>query len=87
MKNFRLTLLLLLVVISFILVSCGSGSKVLGTWKNEQITINKIDKILLIGVAKDAWVRKMFEGELKEEFLDNGVEAVSSLEIVSPDEK
>jgi len=69
------------------LISCSSGSKVLGTWKNDQITISKIDKILLVGVAKDPWVRKMFEGELKEEFSDYNVNAVSSLEIVSPDEK
>jgi len=87
MKKSRIILFIQIIVGSTLFISCGGGTKVLGTWKNDQITINKIDKILLIGVAKDPWVRKMFESELKEEFLDYGVEAVSSLEIVSPDEK
>ena len=87
MKKSRIILFILITIGSTLFISCGGGSKVIGTWKNDQITINKIDKILLIGVAKDPWVRKMFESELKEEFLDYGVEAVSSLEIVSPDEK
>jgi len=87
MKKTKITLFILILLSSFMFLSCGGGTKVLGTWKNDQIVINKIDKILLIGVAKDPWVRKMFEGELKEEFADYNVEAVSSLEIVSPDEK
>ena len=68
-------------------ISCGGGTEVINTWKNDKVQIGKIHKILLIGVAKDPWIRKMFEGELKNEFADYGVDAVSSLEIVSPDEK
>lgn len=83
----RLLLLATFLITGILFTSCGSGTKVIATWKNEQVQIGKIDKILLIGVAKDPWVRKMFEGELKEEFADNNVVAVSSLEIVSPDEK
>lgn len=80
-------LLLLLFVIGFLVTSCGSGTKIIATWKNDQVQMPKIDKILLIGIAKDPWVRKMFESELKKEFTDYDVEAISSLEIVSPDEK
>jgi hypothetical protein len=80
-------LLLLFVSSTIIFTACGSGTKIIATWKNEQVQLKSIKKILLIGVAKDPWVRKMFEAELKEEFLNNGVEAISSLEIVSPDEK
>ncbi len=87
MKKSRIILFILITIGSTLFISCGGGTKVLGTWKNDQITINKIDKILVIGIAKDPWVRKMFESELKEEFSDYDVEAVSSLEIVSPDEK
>lgn len=87
MKIKKLMILVLLVTIAFLFASCGSGTKIIATWKNDQVKIDKIDKVLLIGVAKDPWVRKMFEGELKEEFALNNVEAVSSLEIVSPDEK
>lgn len=87
MKKTQITLFILILLSSFMFISCTGGTKVLGTWKNDQITTGKIDKILLIGVAKDPWVRKMFEGELKEEFSDYDVNAVSSLEIVSPDEK
>lgn len=80
-------LFITILLISFSLFSCSGGTKVLGTWKNDKVVMNKIEKILVIGVAKDPWVRKMFEAELKEEFTDYGVEAVSSLEIISPDEK
>ncbi len=83
----QLLLLTIFLIAGFLFTSCGSGTKIIATWKNEQVKIDKIKKILLIGVSKDPWVRKMFEGELKEEFTDNNVEAVSSLEIVSPDEK
>ena len=86
--NIKKIFLLALFLISGILfTSCGSGTKIVATWKNDQVQIGNIDKILVIGVAKDPWVRKMFEGELKKEFADNGVNAISSLEIVSPDEK
>ena len=85
--NFKRLLLLTIFLISRILFTfCGGGTKIIATWKNDQVPMGKIDKILLIGVAKDPWVRKMFEGELKEEFNDYNVEAISSLEIVSPDE-
>ncbi len=87
MKKSRIILFVLIILSSTFFISCGGGTKVLGTWKNDKVAINKIDKILVIGIAKDPWVRKMFESELKEEFADYGVEAVSSLEIVSPDEK
>ncbi len=87
MKKNRTTLFILILLSSFIFISCGSGSKIVATWQNDQIEMNKIDKILLIGIAKDPWVRKMFESELKEELSHYEVEAVSSLEIVSPDEK
>ena len=83
----QLLLLTIFLIAGFLFTSCRSGTKIIATWKNEQVKIDKIKKILLIGVSKDPWVRKMFEGELKEEFTDNNVEAVSSLEIVSPDEK
>lgn len=86
--DFKQKLLLILIFTSSLMFfSCSGGTKVIGTWKNDQITMGKINKILLIGVAKDPWVRKMFEAELKEEFADYDVEAVSSLEIVTPDEK
>lgn len=87
MKKNRTILFILILLSSFMFISCGGGTKVLGTWRNDKVAINKIDKILVIGIAKDPWVRKMFESELKEEFSDYDVEAVSSLEIVSPDEK
>ncbi|MCF6270251.1 MAG: hypothetical protein L3J41_11105 [Melioribacteraceae bacterium] len=83
----RLLLLTTFLFSGIIFTSCSSGTKIIATWKNEQVKIDKINKILLIGVSKDPWVRKMFEGELKEEFAEYNVEAVSSLEIVSPDEK
>ncbi len=82
-----MTLIVLLAIISFMFISCGGGTKIIGTWKNDKVAIKKIHKILVIGIAKDPWVRKMFESELKKEFADYDVEAVSSLEIVSPDEK
>ncbi len=87
MKIKRLLLLAIFLISGILFTSCSSGTKVIATWKNEQIRMRSIEKILIIGVAKDPWVRKMFEGELKEEFEDYNVEAVSSLEIVSPDEK
>lgn len=83
----RLLLLATFLISGVLFTSCSSGTKVIATWKNEQVKMDKINKILLIGVAKDPWVRKMFEGELKKEFSDYDVEAISSLEIVSPDEK
>lgn len=83
----KLLVLVVIITFAFIFTACGSGTKVLATWKNDQVKIDKINKILIIGIAKDPWVRKMYEGELKEEFAQYNVEAISSLEIVSPDEK
>ena len=86
MNTKRLLLLAIFLISGILFTSCSSGTKVIATWKNEQVKMRKIYKILVIGVAKDPWVRKMFEAELKKEFRDYNVEAVSSLEIVSPDE-
>jgi len=84
----RITLLFLFGMITISLISCGSsGTQVVGTWKNDQVQFGKIKKVLIVGIIKDPWVRKIYEGDLKKEFLNNGILAVSSLEIVSPDEK
>jgi hypothetical protein len=87
MKKIRILIFGLVALSNLMFISCGGSTEVINTWKNDKVQIGKIHKILLIGVAKDPWIRKMFEGELKNEFADYGVEAVSSLEIVSPDEK
>jgi len=87
MKLKKILLLSLFLVSGILFSSCSSGTSIIATWRNEQVQLQHIKKILIIGVAKDPWVRKMFEGELKDEFVSNGVKAVSSLEIVSPDEK
>ncbi len=87
MKKSQILIFIAITFIGMVFTSCGGGTEVINTWKNDKIQIGKIHKILLIGVAKDPWIRKMFEGELKKEFADYNVEAVSSLEIVSPDEK
>jgi len=87
MKKIRILIFGLVALSNLMFISCGGSTEVINTWKNDKVQIGKIHKILLIGVAKDPWIRKMFEGKLKNEFADYGVEAVSSLEIVSPDEK
>ena len=87
MKKIRILIFGLVALSNLMFISCGGSTEVINTWKNDKVQIGKIHKILLIGVAKDPWIRKMFEGELKNEFADYGVESVSSLEIVSPDEK
>jgi hypothetical protein len=87
MKSKKLLMVFSVMFLVLLFTSCGTGTKIIATWQNKEVHIGKIHKILLVGIAKDPWVRKMFEAKLKEEFLDVGVDAVSSLEIVSPDIK
>ncbi|MCK5087885.1 MAG: hypothetical protein KAQ90_10210 [Melioribacteraceae bacterium] len=84
----RITLLFLFGLMIVSLISCGTGgTQVVGTWKNDQVEFGTIKKVLIVGIIKDPWIRKMYESAVKEELLNHHVEAVSSLEIVSPDEK
>ncbi len=66
-----------------ILTSCSS-TQFVDSWKNEEIKMFNPKKTLVIGVTQNLTARKIFEENLKKEFLKRGLSAVESLSVLDP---
>jgi len=69
-----------LVALSFLLMGCSSISLV-ENWKNPDIVIFNANKVLLVGMAKNAETREHFESDLLKEFESRNVEAMRSIDV------
>lgn len=60
-----------------LLVSCSS-TKLVSTWKNPEIGVFKTYKVLVVGMAQDETVRRLFESRLMQRLKEQGIEAMRS---------
>jgi len=69
------------IVLSLLLLTGCSTTKLVGTWKNPDHVIFDAYKVLVVGMAKDENVRMDFESKLVKKLEDKGVEAMRSVDI------
>lgn len=85
MKKIIILLLVSASIIS-LFTSCASSTKMAGSWQNEEYN-GKINKVLVLALAKQDWNRKAFEYTLRDEFKDYGLEAMATLDVITVDHK
>ena len=72
-------------VLLMILTACAT-TKLSGTWKDENLSGKKFQKLLIIGAAKQQNVRELFEDEFVRQLEAQGVKAIPSYTLI-PAEK
>ncbi len=72
-------------VLLMILTACAT-TKLSGTWKDENLSGKKFQKLLVIGAAKQQQVRELFEDEFVRQLEAQGVKAIPSYTLI-PAEK
>lgn len=81
---FRIINLALLLVI---LVSCSSSTQLTDVYVDETYSGKEMKKILVLGLAKDEWKRKVYENEFRTELLAHNVEVLVAWQELPKGEK
>ena len=80
--------LILCVPILFFLTKCvGPSTKMVDTWSGADMEVSKLQKVLLVAIAKTTEGKAAFENKLKEKIAKKKVTAVASTDILPSDEK
>lgn len=87
MKQFKLFVMLSITFFTISLMqSCAPSTQMAGSWQNKEFN-GKINKILVLGIAKQDWGRKVFEYTLRDAFIDYGIESMATLDVITVDHK
>jgi len=65
-----------LLVVSVILISCSSSTQLTDVYVDETFSGKEMKKILVLGLAKDEWKRKVYENEFRSQLLAHNVEVL-----------
>lgn len=71
-----------LVLLLLYVVSGCSTIRVVDSWKNDEVLFFKPQKLLVVGVTDNLTARKIFEENLKEEFMKRNINAYESTEVL-----
>ncbi|MFD2564392.1 hypothetical protein [Aquimarina rubra] len=67
-------------VVLVLLLSACSSVRVVDSWKNEEVLFFKPQKLMVLGVTQNLTARKIFEENLKKEFMKRNIIAYVSTE-------
>jgi len=76
-------LVLIVVTLAFLLTGCAVGNKMIGSWKDPGFTGPITGKILVVGVADNPTVRRIFEDSLVHNLRAAGADAVAGYTVNS----
>ncbi|PKV50640.1 hypothetical protein ATE84_2703 [Aquimarina sp. MAR_2010_214] len=68
-------------ILIIVMLSSCSSVRVVDSWKNDEILVFKPKKLLILGVTQNLTARKIFEEELKNEFMKHNINAYVSTDI------
>lgn len=72
-----------IVCASCLLIICGCSSvRLIDSWTNEKVLFFKPRKMMVLGVTKNLTARKIFEENLKKEFIAHNINTYESAEIL-----
>ena len=72
----------IILLLSIVMLSGCSSIRVVDSWKNEDVLFFKPQKLLVVGVTNNLTARKIFERQLKDEFLKRNINAFESSEVI-----
>ncbi|MEA3548452.1 MAG: hypothetical protein U9R66_12400 [Thermodesulfobacteriota bacterium] len=67
-----------LIVLCFVLTSCGSKMKMLHSWTDDSLKGYSVDDVLVIGFTRDHTSQRLFEDSFVEGFVAENITAVQS---------
>ncbi|MCZ6702692.1 MAG: hypothetical protein O6940_06580 [Ignavibacteria bacterium] len=79
-------IILQLFVLSFF-ISCSSSTQLTNIWIDDYYQTQGIKKVLVLGVAKENWKKKVFENEFRQQLIKKNVDAISAWELLPEGEK
>jgi hypothetical protein len=65
-----------------ILAGCGSSTKLTNVWSDPTLQTNSLKKLMVIGVAQNASMRRMFEDTFANALRQQGVQAIASYTVI-----
>ena len=74
-------------ILSFIVLSCSSITRLTDVYVDETFSGKEMKKILVLGLAKDEWKRKVYENELRTQLLSRNVEVLLAWQELPKGEK
>ncbi len=76
-----------IITITCFFIGCGGSVSLVNVWTDPGYHGDNLEKILVIGMAPREQTRTVFEYQLKNEFIINGVDALASLDGMPKDEE
>jgi len=64
------------VIVSSFLISCSTSTQLTDVYVDETFSGKEFKKLLVLGLAKDEWKRKVYENEFRSQFLNYDVEVL-----------
>ena len=61
-----------------IAISCSSSTQLADIYEDETFTGKEIKKILVLGIAKEDWKKKVYENEYRSQLLTHNVEVLTA---------
>lgn len=65
-------------ILGIMMLTACSSTRFVDSWKNKEITVFQPQKLLVIGMTENLTARRIFEEELKEQFMKRGINAHES---------
>ena len=76
-----------LLIVILILISCSSSTQLTDVYVDETFSEMEMKKILVLGLAKDEWKRKVYENEFRSQLLKRNVEVLLAWQELPKGEK
>jgi len=67
-----------LAILSIIIISCSSSTQLTDIYKDETFAGKEIKKVLVLGIAKEDWKKKVYENEFRSQLLKHNLEVLTA---------
>lgn len=74
-------------IISIVLISCSSSTQLTDIYIDESYTGKEIKKILVLGIAKEEWKKKVYENEFRSKLMKHNIEVLTAWQELPKGEK
>jgi hypothetical protein len=65
-------------VVGFILLSCASSTQLIDIYADESFAGKELKKILVLGIAKEDWKKKVYENEFRTQLMNYNVKVLTA---------
>ena len=74
-------------IVSIVILSCSSSTQFTDVYVDETFSGKEMKKILVLGLAKDDWKKKVYENEFRSQLIKRNVEVLTAWQELPKGEK